>query len=751
MSTSPTGPRLLLRRLREVMAASGGLQQRLDAVVRTIAANMVAEVCSIYMLRGDVLELFATEGLKAEAVHRTTLKVGEGLVGLIAREMRPLALSDAQGHPNFAYRPETGEEIYQSLMGVPVVRAGRVVGVLVVQNRTQRHYTEDEMEAVQTVAMVLAEMGWAELASQIGTPIAVDRQPARLSGTGFAEGLGGGVAVLHEPRIVVERHLADDVPAERARLAQGLDSLRAELDALLRQATAGPGGETREILEAYRMFAHDRGWASRLAAAVDGGLTAEAAVERVQIDNRARMSEATDAYLRERLQDLEDLSNRLLRNLAGRAGSAAHENLPQGTVLVARNMGPAELLEYDRSRLAAVALEEGSATSHVTIVARALGLPLIGRVAGLLDQLEPGDAVLVDAENGQVFLRPGEDVLAAFRQALESRQARRARYLAMRGLEPVTVDGRRISLNINAGLLVDLPNLEETRADGVGLYRTELHFMVRAAMPSIGQQADYYRRVLDAAAGRRVVFRTLDVGGDKVLPYMARQTEEENPAMGWRAIRLSLDRPALFRIQLRALLVAAADRELDVMFPLIAEVAEFRAARRLLDVEMERLRRLGRALPKRVRVGTMLEVPSLGWQLDALLRHVDFLSIGSNDLLQFLFAVDRTNPRVADRYDVLSPPVLSFLREVVRRADRAGVPVALCGEAAGRPLEAMALLGLGIRSISMVPGQVAPVKQMLRQVDINVLEQFILPLCASAEHSVRDRLQHFAESRGIPV
>lgn len=749
----PTGPRVLLKRLREVMAGAGTAQQRMDQIVRVIAANMVAEVCSIYMVRNGVLELFATEGLNPTAVHKTTLQIGEGLVGLVAKSSRPLAISEAASHPNFAYRPETGEEAYHSLLGVPVLRGGRLVGVLVVQNRTARRYTEDEMEAMQTIAMVLAEMAGGALQEEapgVGE-LYLDAGPQRLTGLPLNEGLARGIAVPHETQVIVENHVADDIAHELARLEQALERLRDQVDDMLRAAIAAPGGESQEILETYRMFARDRGWTVRLQDAVRSGLTAEAAVERVQVDNRARMAEIHDPYLRERLHDLEDLSNRLLRHLAGRADSAAASELPENAVVIARNMGPAELLDYDVDRLKALVLEEGAPTAHVAIVARALQIPVIGRVDRLLEIVEAGNELLVDGSNGQLFVRPGENVLAQFDASMKLLEAREAEYAALRDEPAVTRDGTRITLNINAGLLADVPHLLGTGADGVGLYRTELQFMVRATLPSVSAQTSFYQRVLELADDRPVTFRTLDVGGDKMLPYLARHDDEQNPAMGWRAIRLSLDRPVLLRMQLRALLKAAAGRTLRVMFPMVAEITEFEAARDLFDLERDRLARLGEPLPADIQLGTMLEVPSLALQLDHLLKHVDFVSIGSNDLIQFLFASDRGNPRLARRYDMLSPAALSFVRDVVARCDAAKVPVSLCGEAAGHPIEAMALLGLGLRSISMSAASVGRVKMMVRSLDLPALSNYISGLYNSPVHSLRGALEEFAENHGVIV
>ncbi len=748
------GPRRLLRRLRDLMAGRGTGQERLDQVVRLVAADMVAEVCSVYVMRaGQILELFATQGLKQEAVHKTRLEVGEGLIGDIAAHARPLALSDAQSHPSFAYRPETGEEIYHSLMGVPILRVGRVLGVLAIQNRTFREYTEEEVETLQTIAMVLAELvaggeliGPDELL-RVGVAALL---PARIDGMRLNEGVAIGRAVLHQPRVSVRQMVADNPEVELARLENAVERMHSSLDDMLAATGFAEGAEHREILESYSMFARDRGWIGRITEAVRTGLTAEAAVQLVQEDMRLRLNQATDPYLRERLADLDDLANRLLRHVTGERTAADRPDLPDDAIVFARSMGPAELLDYDRRKLKAVVLEEGSPTTHVAIIARALDIPMMGRVRNVLSQVEPLDPVVVDADNAQVMLRPGEEVREEFAKALRFRAERQARFAALRDLPAVTRDGTAMQLFLNAGLLVDLDQIGPTGAEGVGLYRTEIPFMIRSQFPDVAAQTDLYRKIYARVEGRPVVFRTLDIGGDKLLPYLD-NGHDDNPAMGWRAIRMALDRPLMLRSQLRALLRAAAGRELDVMFPMIAEVAEFDAARALLDLEIERERKRGRELPRHVRVGAMLEVPALYWQLARLLERVDFLSIGSNDLVQFLFASDRGNPRLADRYDVLSPPILSFLRALAGECARAHVPVTLCGEMGSRPLEAMALIGVGLRRLSMPAGAIGPVKAMARGLDVPRLREYVDTLCGRADHSVREKLKSFAQDHEIPI
>jgi phosphotransferase system enzyme I (PtsP) len=750
------GPRVLLRRLREIMAERQSAQARLDKLVSVIAANMVAEVCSIYLRRaGSVLELFATEGLNREAVHRTRLKRGEGLVGLVAESAAPLNLSNAPEHPGFSYRPETGEDPFRSFLAVPIVRGERVFGVLTVQNRTARHYDEEEEEALATIAMVLAEVVAQGTLIDLAELDEASLSPTRTAvfrGEGLAEGLAIGSVFLHEPRVKVERMIADDPTAELERLETALRELQVSVDAMLESSELDLAGETREVLEAYRLFANDQGWRQRLLDAVRTGLTAEAAVERVQDENRARLTRTNDPYLRGRLHDFDDLARRLFRHLAQSDSVPDADALPDQAVVVARAMGPAELLDYGRNRISALVVEEAAQTSHIAIVARSLSVPLVGAVEGLADAARSGDPIVVDAESGEVHLRPPPEVVHAF-QAKQALLAQRvARFAAIRDEPAVTRDGVRVRLNMNAGLLLDLPHLTQSGADGIGLFRTELQFMIGSNMPRLKDQIAFYRQVFDAAGPKAVVFRTLDLGGDKVPSY-GRAAREENPALGWRALRISLDRPALLRYQMRALIAAAEGRQLNVLLPMVSEVAEFETARLQIGREIERACRIGAVLPSEMRLGAMVEVPSLLFELEQMMRTADFVSVGSNDLLQFVFAADRTNPAVARRYDTLSPAVLNLVRQIAVvgvRADRLE-QVAFCGEIAGRPLEAMALIGLGITSLSMQASMIGPVKMMIRSLDTRELKPLVAELCGIAEASARQQLVDFAGRHGVPI
>jgi phosphotransferase system enzyme I (PtsP) len=742
-------PRRLLSRLRDLMARG---EAPLVELVNLCSAELKSDVCSVYAMRpGDILELAATQGLRPDAVGKTRLRVGEGIIGLCAATAKVMNLPDAQNHPAFAYRPETGEDPYASLLAVPVRRAGRTLGVLAMQTRDPRKFTDDEVEVLETVAMLLAEVLPTLGASDGPGEGVFGTVPRNFSGKSLVGGLAIGPVILRGMRGSAHRLLAGDQAAEQARLDAAAARMQREVDALIaaRLPAAEEGSAeaaaSRDVLDAYRLVAADTGWLTRVAAAIQGGLSAEAAVLRVMGDLRDRMRRIADPYLRERLADLEDVANRLLRALDG---EITLPEAAQGAILVARRLGPAELLDWHARGIAGLAIEEASPSGHAAILARALGLPAIGGVRGLADAAEQGDPIVLDADESQVILRPEAEVRQVYERAMAARTARQAGWAALRDKPSVTADGTPMTLMLNVGLRLELDQLDITGAAGIGLFRTEVAMMARGSVADVAEQAAIYARVLDAAAGRPVVFRTLDLGSDKLLPGDA-PPEEENPAMGWRSLRVGLDRPALLRRQLRALLLAAAGRDLSVMFPMVATVAEFRAARDLLLAEAARVR----PTPGRLSVGTMLEVPALLWQLPELLREADFVSVGSNDLMQFLFAADRSSPALATRYDLLSAPVLAMLERVVQLADAAGVSVSLCGEAASRPLEALALAGIGFRNLSMPAPGVLPVKALLAALDLGAFRPVLTAIRQGAvgEASLREPLTLWAREAGLPI
>ena len=754
MRETLAGPRQLIKQLHSVMAAPLEAQERLNQIVKIIASNMVAEVSSLYVLRADdFLELYATHGLNPSAVHRAGLRVGEGLVGRVAKTAQPLNITNPRTHPSFAYLPETDEDDYNTFLGVPVLRAGRMLGVLTVQNRAPKRYDNEEVEALQTTAMVIAEIAGTGELEKIPQPIAaldIKRQ-LHISGASLNEGVGLGRAVLHESRVVITELLSDDVDFELNRLETALDKVRGHLKAHLSRHDVSAREESRDILEAFLMIAQDRGWAKKMADVVRSGLTAEAAVERVQSDNRARLLRSTDRYVRERLHDLDDLANRLLRELQGRH-STAMADITGDAIIVARSMGPAELLDYDRARVRGLVMEEGTPASHVVLIARALGIPVIGQAHGVTSMVESGEAIIVDADGGDVHIRPSTEVENVFAEKVRFRARRHAQYRRLRHLPAVTRDGLDVTLSMNAGMLADLPNLSESGAAGIGLFRTEILFMVAPSLPRMHAQEQLYRQIYEAAGDRPVTFRSLDIGGDKILPYLFTM-EEENPAMGWRAIRLGLDRPGLLRTQIRSLLRAAAGRDLRLMFPMVSTVAEYKAARALVDKELRFLRQHGYPLPDSMQVGAMVETPALIFEIEELLAVADFISVGTNDLFQFAMAADRSNVRVAGRFDNLGQSFLRMLKRIADASAQANVPVTVCGDIASRPLEALALVGLGFTHLSMPPAAIGPVKSAIRAVDIGRLRARLLPRLETGRglDDVRHLLSRYADANDIPA
>ena len=740
-----TDSRQMLGRLRAVMAEDAGGQTRLDQITRLIAEEMHTEVCSIYLFRDeDTLELCATEGLKAEAVHQTRMKLGEGLVGRVARAGEVINTDNAPAAKGFRYMPETGEEAYSSFAGVPVQRLGEKLGVLVVQSKQARLFSDEEIYALEVVAMVLAEM--AELGAFVGEGAAMSarhQQAVLFRGSCGQEGAAQGHVWLHEPRVVVTNPIAEDPARELERLHEAVEALRVGVDRMLSSAKGGEK-EHLDVLEAYRMFANSKGWMRRMESNIDSGLSAEAAVEKEQSAARARMSQVSDAYLRERLHDLDDLSNRLLRILTGQGHETGAE-MPADPILVARNIGPAELLDYGRA-LKGIVLEEGAVGSHAAIVARALAIPLIIHAARVTTEALNGDLILVDGDQGIAHLRPDDSVVSAFRDKMAMQAQTQERYASIRDKPAKTLCGARIKLKMNAGLMADLPSLESSGAEGVGLFRTELQFLIRNHMPKRAELSELYARVMDAAKDQRVVFRTLDIGSDKVLPYM-KATDEPNPAMGWRAIRVGLDKPGVMRMQLQALIRAARGRPLTIMFPFVAQCDEFTAARAEMEKALARERILGHPIPEVIEVGAMLETPSLAFAPDSFYADVDFLSVGGNDLKQFFFAADRENERVRRRYDTLNVSFLNFLEGIVYRCATLDTPLSFCGEDAGRPVEAACLAAIGFRTLSMRPASIGPVKSVLRRIDLGELRDVIHAERSVGAQSVRPAVMEYLRGK----
>lgn len=750
----PVDFRDLFRQLRGILKAGGEeLQPSLQAIVELLAGHFRSEVCSLYQLdaASGTLLLRATKGLRPEAVGRTALDLGEGLVGTVAESRRLLALENAQADGRFVFRPETGEEIYRSFLGIPLIRARALQGVLVIQHCEPRRYSEEETEDCETVAQFLSEMLHQVSSGTRARGDAGPRHTLRLSAVPLSPGLAMGKVALFLKEIVIRRWQADDPAAELVRLEIALQELEDTLEALLHLPEAAGDPDMRELLEADLMLARDQGWRQKIEAATGRGLSAEAAVQRVREDLRARMKAVSNGYIRERLLDLDELSHRLLAKLTGQDRAGLTDAMPPNSILVCRSLGTPELLQVGRENLAGLVVVEATPASHLAIVASSLKIPTLGQVPGALTELGDGDPVILDAVNGQLIARPSGSVAAQYEAHIKARQSRESRDRARSRGPCRSRDGVAMGVMANAGLLLDLDEIAQLETDGIGLYRTEMAFLVRDRLPSVEEQARLYRRIYQRMGDKPVVFRTLDVGSDKKLPYFEDHRKESNPALGWRAIRIGLDHPDLLRDQLSALLAAADGRALKVMFPMISEVEEFDAARRLLTGLLEDHLARGGAAPERLEAGVMIEVPALLWDLERLLTRADFASVGTNDLFQFLTAADRNNPRTDTRFEALKPANLRLLTAIAMAATRLGKPLSVCGELAATPLGTVALAGCGFRSFSVSPAHIARIKAVVRSLDIGVVEERIQALSYSAGGSVRDEIADLARDLGVEL
>lgn len=742
----------ILREMRQITGGQASIQEKLEQIVALIATKMSADAANCYVAIDDyTLELFASYGFNHGVAHKIYLRFSEGLVGEVAQNNRSLAVSDAWSHPKFSYKPDLGEENYKSFLGVPLIRWNRAIGVLTIQHREQHEYTPQEIDSLETIAMVLSELVASDEMNEYKKKLikergVVDREKVR--GLSLSKGYGLGNAVVHRRRQAVTKIFAEDKQQELQRLETAHRQMNEDLEKKFTSTKLGIG-EHVEILDAYRMFAQDKGWYKKIADNVMGGLTAEAAIERAYEDMWNRLSGTTDNYLKERLHDLRDVADRLQSYLRGDFGAVESID-SENIIVVAMTMGPADLMDYDYSKIRGLIIEDGTPTMHVAIVAKALGIPVVAKIKGIFDEIKTGELIAIDGNEGYVYQNPSAAVQARFRDKIAEKARLQAKLEELRDKPSVTKDGVRINLYINVGLAFDLDYIASTNCDGVGLYRTEIPFMASEAMPDVDRQQVYYQELMDKAGDRKVIFRSLDVGSDKLLPYWT-NSGEENPAIGWRSIRITLDRRAILRKQVRAFLRAAAGKELNVMFPMISNLNEFEEAKETLMIELEKEKRRGRDVPKKVNVGLMIEVPALIFQLDAILEKADFISIGTNDLAQFLFACDRGNPRLTERYDVLSSPFLKMMGEVVEKANKHGVYCSVCGEMAGNPIEAMALIGLGFRNLSMSGSSFGRVKSMVRSANAGDLSDYIHTLLKSQKKSLRPQLISYAYDHDIEI
>ena len=742
----------ILRQLRTITEGQDTLPVKLENIVRLIAEQMSADAASFYIaVDGSRLELFAAYGLNPEAQHRVSFRFGEGLTGEVAQNNRTLNVADAWSHPKFAHKPELGEEQYKSFLGVPLIRWSRSIGVLSVQTREIREFSSLDVEILETVAMVLSEIVSSDEMAELKKGLSKGNnlnEREKLKGISLSKGYGLGTCIVHRRRQAVTKIFAEDKEKELHRLELAYGQMNADLDEKFASTKLGIG-EHVEILDAYRMFARDKGWYKKIADNIHSGLTAEAAVERAYEDMWNRLSGTSDSYLKERLHDLRDVADRLQSYLSGDYGSIKGVNADD-LIVVAQTMGPADLMDYDYSKIRGLIIEDGTPTMHVAIVAKALNIPVVAKIRGIFEEAKTGELIAVDGTDGYVYMHPSAVVQEKFKAKIAEKDRLQARLAELKELPAQTKDGVKINLYLNVGLAFDLDYIETTNCDGIGLYRTEIPFMASDVMPDVERQMGYYKELMDKAGDKKVIFRSLDVGSDKLLPYWG-NVGEENPAIGWRSIRITLDRRAILRKQVRAFLRAAAGKELNVMFPMVANLSEFEEARETLLIELEREKRRGENVPSKVNVGLMIEVPSVIFQLDAILKQADFISIGTNDLAQFIFACDRGNPRLTERYDVLSAPFLSMMGEIVSKANAAGVYCSVCGEMASNPIEALALIGLGYRNLSMSGSSFGRVKSMVRTMNAEDVEDYVHTLLKSQKRTLRPQLISYAYDHGIEI
>ncbi len=742
----------ILRQLRGITEGQDNLPVKLDKIMALIASSMNADAAACYIAVDDTyLELFASHGFNPGAAHKVSLRFGEGLVGEVAKNNRSLAVADAWKHPKFSYKPELGEEEFKSFAGVPLIRWNRAIGVLVLQGREPHEYSRMEIEILETVAMVLSELVSSEEMAEYKKSLIKERgitEKEKHKGISLSKGYGLGNAVIHRRRQAVSKIFAEDKEAELHKLEKAHQQMNEDLDEKFASTKLGIG-EHVDILDAYRMFAKDKGWYKKIADNVQSGLTAEAAVERAYEDMWNRLSGTTDTYLKERLHDLRDVADRLQSYLSGDVGSIKGVD-SNDIVVVAQTMGPADLMDYDYSKIRGLIIEDGTPTMHVAIVAKALNIPVVAKIRGIFDEIKTGELLGVDGTEGYVYINPTAAVKEKFQDKIAAQEELKRKLAELRKLPSKTKDGVRINLAINVGLAFDLDYIETTNCDGIGLYRTEIPFMTSDVMPNVERQLSYYKELMDRAGQKKVIFRSLDVGSDKLLPYWS-FGGEENPAIGWRSIRITLDRRAILRKQVRAFLRSAAGKELNVMFPMITNLAEFEEAKETLMLELEKEKRRGEPVPSKVNVGLMIEVPAVVFQLDSILPQADFISVGTNDLAQFTFACDRGNPKLTERYDVLSSPFLTMMKEIVTKADKYGVYCSVCGEMGGNPIEAMALIGLGYRNLSMSGSSFGRVKSMVRSMNVAEVSDYVNNLLKSSKRTLRPQLIAYAYDHGIEI
>ena len=706
---------------------------KLNSIVRIISEEAKAVSASIFAKADDMTFEYIAGTTDEEA--EKSVRLGEGVIGK----------AGADNHTSFVRT----KDFYK--IAIPLKKWNKPVGVLLVNFAKPHEYDEEEIDGLETICLFLSELVTSEEMQQYIKKEIKSRgilAKDRMSGVVINSGYGLGNVVVHRRRKAVTEIFAKDKDKELQNLEIAREKMNKDLDAKF-NVEGLQNGEQAEILDAYRMIANDKGWYKRIINHINSGLTAEAAVEQAYAEMWNRLSGATDNYLKERLHDLRDIADRLRLYLSGEDKNNEKKDY-NDIVVVAASMGPADLMDYDYKKIRALIIEECTPTMHVAIVAKALNVPVIAKIEGLFKEIKEGVLMAVDGAKGTVFINPSQDTIKYIETKIEEKQKELERIQKLKNLKSKTKDGKRINLYMNIGMDFDIDYIKDTNCDGVGLYRTELLYMSSEKMPDLNKQVASYKKLLDTANGKKVIFRSLDVGSDKLLPYWT-NIEEENPAIGWRSIRITLDRRAILRKQMRAFIRAAADRELYVMFPMISNLDEFLEARETFMYAYEREQREGMPLPSKFHLGMMIEVPSVVFQLREILKYCDFISIGTNDLYQFFFACDRGNSRLNGRYDVLSAPFLNMLKKIIKEANEANVLCSVCGEMASNPLDAMALIGLGYRNLSVSSASYGKVKAMIRSLSAEGIEDYLNNILSSSRKTLRPQLKAYAFDHGIEI
>lgn len=721
-----------LRKIVQEVNSAKDLKAALGIIVLRVKEAMSSQVCSVYLLDPELnrFVLMATEGLNKRSIGKVSMAPNEGLVGLVGTREEPLNLENAADHPRYRYFAETGEERYASFLGAPIIHHRRVVGVLVIQQKERRQFDEGEEAFLVTMSAQLA--GVIAHAEATGSIRGLGRQgkgiqEARFVGVPGSPGAAVGTALVMLPPAdleVVPDKTVTDITAELKLFQTALEGVRGDMRTLSAKLATQLRPEERALFDVYLMMLDDASLGSEVTNVIKTGQWAQGALRSVVNEHVKRFELMDDAYLRERASDVKDLGRRLLAYLQ----EARQQTLvyPDNTILVSEELSPAMLGEVPEGKLVGLISVLGSGNSHVAILARAMGIPTVMGVVDLPYSKVDGIELIVDGYHGEVFTNPSEILKKQYSVVVEEERQLSQGLDALRELPCVTLDGHRMPLWVNTGLLADVARAQQRGAEGVGLYRTEVPFMIQQRFPSEKEQLAIYREQLAAFHPLPVTMRTLDIGGDKSLSYFP--IKEENPFLGWRGIRVTLDHPEIFLVQTRAMLKASEGlNNLRILLPMISGTHETEEALHLIHRAWGEVRDEGTDVPMPP-VGVMIEVPAAVYQTRELARQVDFLSVGSNDLTQYLLAVDRNNPRVADLYDYLHPAVLQALQSVVRDAHAEGKPVSICGEMAGDPAAAVLLMAMGFDSLSMNATNLPKVKWMLRQINLSMAKDLLAQL-----------------------